>query len=698
MTNTSNTFGGLALQLHARGYPVLPLDGKAPKIPKWSELSITEQLVAQWAAEKSRANIGLRCDQALMVDLDIEDGDEAQRMTERILDKLPGGLIRRRGDNAKLALLYRRADPDGAYKDQGQKRYCHASGGVVELFDNSGAQMGIFSSGLDGGDYRWDGPSPLDVPFNELTPLTLKQWGALRQLLTQEGYVTPTSHRTKQTAQTPKADGPTEPDLSADWNNGVFAMIGKQVRAGVDDATLEAEALRWRLPGYSEQETLAEVRDMITRWRRFVADEPWEGQLQLGPKGMPRATMKNLLLTLRNADELRDSFRLNSLVQEVELAKPLPWRSDLGQIDTNDFTHLRAFFNDLGMTPTKQDTMDAVYADASEKAFNPIQGYLTALTWDGTARFETRLPELLSIEPSAYVTAVLRCWMISAVARAMKPGSKVDTMLILEGKQGVGKSTALATLASRPWFLDNLADIGSGKAAEEQQRGKWIVEVAELDAMNKAEATRVKAFLTREKDNWRPLYQSANKDHPRSCVFAGSTNEDRYLRDATGARRFWPVKVQSMVDIAGLGAERDQLFAEALHLYKQGAKWWLTAAEQSLACDEQERRRERDPWEELVEEFVFHETTFDGKVRISQRDLYAKLEIQPERQNRLTMQRLDKVMATLPGDWRRLPTRQKIVCRDGRRVDVFVWEPHDPAVRAQLEKCKSANNNGQRYV
>ena len=129
MTNTSNTFGTHAPQLHAMGYSVLPLDGKAPKVPKWSELPITAQQVAQWAAEKPTANIGLRCDQALMVDLDIEDWAEAQRMTELILDQFPGGLIRRRGDSAKLALLYRRADPDGAYKNQGQKRYCHAQWG-----------------------------------------------------------------------------------------------------------------------------------------------------------------------------------------------------------------------------------------------------------------------------------------------------------------------------------------------------------------------------------------------------------------------------------------------------------------------------------------------------------------------------------------------------------------------------------------
>ena len=134
-----HTYAALAPRLHAAGYAVLPLDGKAPKVPKWSEVAITQQQVEQWAAEKLKANIGLRCDQALMVDIDIEVPAEAQRMTQLILDQFPGGLIRRRGDSSKLALLYRRADLDGVYKGQGQKRYCHSGGGVVELFDNSGA-------------------------------------------------------------------------------------------------------------------------------------------------------------------------------------------------------------------------------------------------------------------------------------------------------------------------------------------------------------------------------------------------------------------------------------------------------------------------------------------------------------------------------------------------------------------------------
>ena len=269
MLDCPHTYAALAPRLHVAGYAVLPLDNKAPKIPKWSERPITQQQVEQWAAEKPKANIGLRCDQALMIDIDIEDAAEAERMTQLILNQFPGGLIRRRGASAKLAALYRRADPDGAYKNPGQKRYCHSGGGVVELFDNSGAQMGIFSTGLDGGDYHWDGPSPLDVPFNELIPLSLMQWGTLRQLLTREGYVAAGGGGAV-LQMVPKHTAAPEP--ATGWNEQVFYRVGALVRQGADTAAILQAAEQWREPGYTEAQTQAEVADMVQRWERHIED------------------------------------------------------------------------------------------------------------------------------------------------------------------------------------------------------------------------------------------------------------------------------------------------------------------------------------------------------------------------------------------------------------------------------------------
>ena len=268
MLDLQTTFSTLAARLNATGYDVLPLDGKAPKIPNWTKVPITLRQIDQWAAEKPKANIGLRCNKALMVDIDITDGAEARRISQLIMERFPGALIRRRGESAKLALLYRRSDPDGSYKQQGRKKYNHPTGAVVELFDNSGVQMGIFSSGLEGGDYHWDGPSPLDIPFDELAPLSPWQWDALRGLLSEQGYCTNASPKLGNQL-VPNETG--NPVMAAGWNNQVFHRVGEMVRQGLSLEAILSEAEAWRWPGYSEAETQAEVTDMANRWAAYLA-------------------------------------------------------------------------------------------------------------------------------------------------------------------------------------------------------------------------------------------------------------------------------------------------------------------------------------------------------------------------------------------------------------------------------------------
>jgi len=204
----------------------------------------------------------------------------------------------------------------------------------------------------------------------------------------------------------------------------------------------------------------------------------------------------------------------------------------------------------------------------------------------------------LGVEQTAYVEAVSRCWPISAVARIYGPGCKADCALIMEGPQGKFKSTAVHKLAGE-FFTDDIGELGTKDAAM-QTAGKWIIEIAELDSMTRGEVTRVKAFMSRAVDRYRPPYGRSVVEQPRQCVFVGTVNQDAWNPDETGGRRFWPV-VCGAIDAQGLADSRDQLWAEAVAEYKAGATWWLDTPELNQAAEaEQSARYQGDSWDEVI--------------------------------------------------------------------------------------------------
>jgi predicted P-loop ATPase len=232
------------------------------------------------------------------------------------------------------------------------------------------------------------------------------------------------------------------------------------------------------------------------------------------------------------------------------------------------------------------------------QSFSPSSGLSGHLRWDGTRRIDEWLSDYLGVERTDYSDAVGARWLISAVARIFKPGVKADCYLILEGDQGIRKSTALKTIAGE-WFTDEIAELGSKDAAM-QTRGVWIIEIAELDSMSKTEVGKIKGFMSRAVDRFRPPYGKRPVDSPRQCVFAGSVNHSTYLRDETGGRRFWPVTCGA-INIEELGQGRDQLWAEARDRFKEGSPWWLDSKDLSdLAEEEQSERCEEDLWQETI--------------------------------------------------------------------------------------------------
>jgi putative DNA primase/helicase len=239
---------------------------------------------------------------------------------------------------------------------------------------------------------------------------------------------------------------------------------------------------------------------------------------------------------------------------------------------------------------------------SKDHVFHEVRQYLTRLEWDGVKRAEGWLNLYMGVSPTDYSQAVGLRWLVSAVARIMQPGVKADCCLILEGPQGILKSTAVRRLGE-PWTTDELGDVG-GKDAAMQIAGVWLVELAELDSLARGEAGRIKAFMSRAVDRFRPPYGRHVVPAPRQCVFVGSVNHSSYLKDETGGRRFWPV-VCTRVLIDQLARDRDQLWAEAVHLYRAGAPWWLDDSGLVRAAEAEQRDRyEGDSWDPLIASWI----------------------------------------------------------------------------------------------
>jgi putative DNA primase/helicase len=298
----------------------------------------------------------------------------------------------------------------------------------------------------------------------------------------------------------------------------------------------------------------------------------------------------------------------------VKLKKPewhvhdAPAASDLGPWTDADTTRAQAWLSrEYGLDLGAETVNAAVHASAEQLVIDPLRDYFDRLrgTWDGAPRCDFWLSAIFNAPDTTYSRAVGSRWLISCVARALRPGCQVDHVLVLEGLQGKGKSTALRMLCPHEdlFFEGDLA-LGD-KDAIQVLRGKWIIELGELGALNRHEIQLVKAFVTRRIDTYRPSFGRIARDFPRRFAFSGSTNEEEYLRDPTGNRRWWPAKANGPIDLAAIERHRDQLWAEALHRFEAGEVWYLETAELvALARNEQEQREEVDAWDERVGSYL----------------------------------------------------------------------------------------------
>ena len=336
--------------------------------------------------------------------------------------------------------------------------------------------------------------------------------------------------------------------------------------------------------------------------------DDWNFKIVKTKQGVVLNTPHNTLATFELHPSWYGAFGYDEFRREVILLRDvvaLPFTRPAGHVfhADDDPTLIRGWFSYQNHNPSTEDVIHSVTATAKKAPFHSVRQYLQALpAWDGVDR---NLVDYLGAEPSVYQRAVCAKWMRSAVARAMVPGCKADTMLILEGKQGAFKSTALKCLCpDTRWFYENSSRKVGDKDFMQDMGGKWICEIPEVDFLIRSrEESELKALLSRTADRYRPSYARAVGDFPRQMVFAGTTNLDNYLKDPTGNRRYWVVKCQQVgpIQVGGILQDLQQIWAQALSEYSAGEPWWLDAVEDGLAADEQDDRLEQDPWAELLE-------------------------------------------------------------------------------------------------
>jgi predicted P-loop ATPase len=327
----------------------------------------------------------------------------------------------------------------------------------------------------------------------------------------------------------------------------------------------------------------------------------WGKERALGSPG-------NLEIILDHDENLIGLFGYDEFASRVVLRRSPPWRERGATyprplVDA-DVVRLAVYIEQAHDVDFSTTTMGSVIASVADRAaFNPLTDWLHALKWDGTPRLSKWLNVYAGAEDNAYTSAVARAWAVSTVARALEPGCKVDTTLVLEGTQGRGKSTLLRALVGPDWFMDHLPDFSSKDAAILVAKA-WVHELSELATLSRSEVEKIKQFLSQRHDVYRAPYAANTIDVPRKCVFAATTNRSDYLRDTTGNRRFWPVKT-GRIDIEAVTRDREQIWAEAVAAYKAGEGWHITDPDVlAQASEEQAMRLEADPWLDDIKKFA----------------------------------------------------------------------------------------------
>lgn len=382
-------------------------------------------------------------------------------------------------------------------------------------------------------------------------------------------------------------------------------------------------------------------------------NENWRDRLIVAKNGIDQRSTINASLILAHDEAVSNIFRYDSFSKQILLMRCPPWMNDsdfkVRAVQDQDYIPLECWFEEnwrLKVPKNKCADLIMSVAMRPENTFNPAKDYFEGLIWDGTPRLHNWLKSYVSDgkQPDEYLSLVGTKIVCGLAARAMYPGCKFDTMVIFEGEQYAGKSFLsryMGTIHGEEYFLDDFKDI-ENKDALMKMQGKLVVEFPEISTMRKAEVNDLKAFITRQTDEFRPPYGRNVMVAPRQCIFIGTVNpEGPYFKDMTGNRRYWPVSCRRRLALKELKMIMPQLHAEAANRVKNGEQLWLDENEYQLAQIEQDKRVSFDLWIDKIEEIVI------GRDCITTDDLLSGLKIEIDKRNPMIFTRIHQIMASI---------------------------------------------------